>query len=312
MMDCEVTEVKNTLQQNALQKMDAQKPGVHRGLRLVLASLLALTLLGCALPALGGEALPPEPLCFDGAAEYTYADDQLWINIQKRFVSEPALITYFVCDVQTTNPAALHSALSSDKPNGPREATADIALRHSAKLAVNGDGYDFHNRAIIIRNGEVVRAKKSSNHHLLLLDANGDFSIVTDRGGEDAETYAAQLAASGVSQVWAFGPTLVLEGEAFDYKGFSLISVRDGIREPRTAIGQIGPLHYVVVVADGRRKDYSEGMTLPELQQVFLDAGAQIAFNLDGGGSSTLFFCGEVLNKPAGGAERAVSDILIF
>ncbi|MCL2545297.1 MAG: phosphodiester glycosidase family protein, partial [Clostridia bacterium] len=66
------------------------------------------------------------------------------------------------------------------------------------------------------------------------------------------------------------------------------------------------------VVADGRRKNHSDGMTLPELQQIFLDVGAQIAFNLDGGGSSTLYFNGEVLNKPAGGVERSVSDILFF
>ena len=68
----------------------------------------------------------------------------------------------------------------------------------------------------------------------------------------------------------------------------------------------------MVVVADGRRRNHSEGMSLRELQQVFLDAGVHMAFNLDGGGSSTLYFNGEVLNRPAGGVERSVSDILFF
>ena len=45
---------------------------------------------------------------------------------------------------------------------------------------------------------------------------------------------------------------------------------------------------------------------------LFLDYGAQMAFNLDGGGSTTLYFLGEVVNMPSGGKERSVSDVLMF
>jgi len=249
-------------------------------------------------------------LCFEGPADYVYSDDHLWIHIQTRFEEEPELIAYYVCDIQTTDPAALKAALSGDEPMGPREATADIAQRYGAKLAINGDAYGFHSNAVIVRNGEVLRAKRTNAYHLLMLDGEGDLSVVIPEGGEDGATLAEDLVGGGATQVWAFGPELVHDGIAVSLRDFRLIST--SAREPRTAIGQIGPLHYVVVVADGRRKNHSNGMTLPELQQVFLDAGAQIAFNLDGGGSSTLYFNGEVLNKPAGGIERSVSDILFF
>lgn len=63
---------------------------------------------------------------------------------------------------------------------------------------------------------------------------------------------------------------------------------------------------------DGRSEGYSEGCDLPTLQQLFLDHGAQIAFNLDGGGSTTLWFNGKVINHPASGEERKVSDIVMF
>jgi len=74
----------------------------------------------------------------------------------------------------------------------------------------------------------------------------------------------------------------------------------------------MGPLHYVLLVVDGRRPDYSEGMSLPELQDLFLDLGVQTAFNLDGGGSTTLYFSGEIINTPSDRRERSVSDILYF
>ncbi|MCL2810683.1 MAG: phosphodiester glycosidase family protein [Clostridia bacterium] len=268
-----------------------------------------------AVPALGETPIPPpQPLCFPGAPDYSYADGRLWINIQIQVAYTPELLTYFVCDIQTTDQGSLKTALSGDIPMGPREATADIADRHGAKLAINGDAYGFHNHGIIVRNGEIIRTRQSNSYHLLALNGDGDLSVIPGHTttGQDGAVLADALVRGGAVQVWAFGPELVRDGVAVNFDDFRVISPRDSAREPRTAIGQIEPLHYVVVVADGRGKGRSAGMTLREMQQVFLAAGAQTAFNLDGGGSSTLYFLGEVLNKPAGGVERSVSDILFF
>ena len=83
---------------------------------------------------------------------------------------------------------------------------------------------------------------------------------------------------------------------------------------PRTAIGQISEGHYLVIVSDGRT-DESEGLSLLELAQEFQERGCTTAYNLDGGGSSTMVFNGEVVNNPTDGrsiAEREVSDIVYF
>lgn len=277
-----------------------------RAFGVALFALMALCLL--TVPALG--ETPPHPLCFDGPADYAYEDDNLRIHIQTRFQEEPVLITYYVCDIQITDPSQFQTALSGDMPMGSREAAADIAERYGAKLAINGDAYGFHNHAIIVRNGEILRAKRTDTYHLLMLDGQGDLSVVPGEDTVDGDTLAAELLERGATQVWAFGPVLVQDGAAVSFEDFKVVKPYG--REPRTAIGQIGPLHYMAVVADGRRKNHSDGMTLSELQQIFLNAGAQIAFNLDGGGSSTLYFHGEVLNKPAGGVARSVSDILLF
>lgn len=83
---------------------------------------------------------------------------------------------------------------------------------------------------------------------------------------------------------------------------------------PRTAIGMISPLHYIVIVSEGRTDD-SVGLTLYQLAGIFKQEGCTVAYNLDGGGSSTLYFNGEVINTTTGGrgeSEREVSDIVYF
>ena len=82
---------------------------------------------------------------------------------------------------------------------------------------------------------------------------------------------------------------------------------------PRTAIGQISENHYVFIVSDGRTKD-SEGLSLYELATFMKSLGCITAYNLDGGGSSTMYFNGNIVNNPTTNgkrvSERSVSDIV--
>lgn len=65
------------------------------------------------------------------------------------------------------------------------------------------------------------------------------------------------------------------------------------------------------MVVDGRSPGYSRGVTLDEFAAIFQDLGCTTAYNLDGGGSSTMYYQGKVVNNPLGrGDERAVGDIL--
>ncbi len=259
--------------------------------------------------ALDKPAFALEPRCFTGTVDYSHYDDQLAIEIH--FESNGTL-AYFICDIQTTDPAALKSALSHDKVNGTLENTSQIAWRNDAVLAINGDDYGVHKYGVIVRDGQVIRAKNTTRH-MLYLQPDGNLKVVSNRKAQTPKELATQLSEEGVQQAWEFGPELLRDGEAVDFdKSFDLISTRSSILEPRTAIGQISPLHYVIIVVDGRRDGYSNGISLAGLQQLFIEAGAQTAFNLDGGGSTTLVFEGKVINRPSGGKERPVSDILYF
>lgn len=179
-------------------------------------------------------------------------------------------------------------------------------------LAINADDYGSHQYGVIMRNGEILRIHDTTRHMLAILP-DGSFETVSDPAAEAPKTLAERLQATGVENTFEFGPVLVEDGQAVDFpSSFDVISTRSTRREPRTAIGMIAPLHYVILIVDGRQPGYSEGVSLQTLQQMFVDFGAQTAINLDGGGSTELWFQGETLNQPAGGHERKLSDCIWF
>ena len=187
------------------------------------------------------------------------------------------------------------------------EATSVIAEEVGAILAINGDYYGFRDEGFVMRNGYLYRDTPRSGYGNddLVIYEDGTFAIV-----DEANSDAQALADEGAVQIFSFGPGLVEDGEITVNEA---TEVEQAMRSnPRTAIGMIEPLHYLLVVSDGRT-DESEGLTLMEIAQVMQDLGCQTAYNLDGGGSSTMWFMGEVVNVPTDGRsirERSVSDIV--
>ncbi|NLC57220.1 MAG: phosphodiester glycosidase family protein [Armatimonadetes bacterium] len=108
---------------------------------------------------------------------------------------------------------------------------------------------------------------------------------------------------SGVEVAIGGGPILVHEGKAGEW-------APPQPRHPRTAIGW-NDRHLMLVVVDGRRRGFSEGMTFPELAALMQRLGCTEAINLDGGGSSTLWLGGKVVNLPSDGRERAIANGLV-
>ncbi len=254
-------------------------------------------------------AKPSSDLKHYEPGELFYQTDRMTVSIEQK---QKDGLTYYVCDIRLTDPSQLRTAFAGDDfKSGIYEAVSDIAGRYSPVLAVNADFCRYHRDGIIIRNGELMRKQNIRRHHLLVVDENGDMRAMTDRSGKQG-LVADQLMRARTWQTFEFGPVLVENGQAAELPGTFYVNCHDGYYEPRTAVGQIGPLHYIIIVVDGRREGYSTGCSIPKLQQLFLEEGAQFAFNLDGGGSTTLYFLGEVINMPSGGKQRSVSDILMF
>ncbi|WP_257669317.1 phosphodiester glycosidase family protein [Parapedobacter tibetensis] len=93
-----------------------------------------------------------------------------------------------------------------------------------------------------------------------------------------------------------------------------IVSQTDLSIEPRTAVGFTADETLYFIVVDGRRFDYSNGITLLDLA-IFMNAlGAKESINLDGGGSSTFVIrhpmadVWHVRNRPSDGAPRSVAN----
>lgn len=180
-----------------------------------------------------------------------------------------------------------------------------MAQNNNAIFAINGDYYGFRDYGYVIRNGVLYRETANEDNDALVIDNDGNFSIVNE-----SEVTANELLNEGAWQVLSFGPALIEEGEVVVGKNDEVSQAKT--INPRTAIGQVDELHYIVIVADGRTSE-SEGLSLYELAQVMKEYNCTTAYNLDGGGSSTMYFNGEVINNPTSGGsigERSVSDIV--
>lgn len=236
----------------------------------------------------------------------SYKDENIKINIEtvRKYDSN-----IYVADIQVSDVSYLKTALANNTyGRNITAATSDMAKDNKAIFAINGDYYGFRDGGYVLRNGVTYRdTARSGDNDALVIDKEGDLSVVS----ED-EVSLDSLSDKGVWQILSFGPGLVVDGEiavnSSSEVGKSMSS------NPRTAIGQISDLHYIVIVSDGRTNE-SEGLSLLQLAQEFKERGCIVAYNLDGGGSSTMYFNGEVINNPTSGksiGERKVSDIVYF
>lgn len=218
-------------------------------------------------------------------------------------------VTYYVADVTLSDATTLQSAFAKDQfGENITELTSEIAADNGAIFAVNGDYYGFRETGIVIRNGVIFRDEPARQG--LVFYTDGTVEVY-----DETTTSAGELLADGAWNTLSFGPAIVeaaavvegIEDIEID-TNFGNHSIQGD--QPRTAVGVIGKNHLVFVVVDGRQSGYSEGVTLTELADIMVDLGATTAYNLDGGGSSTMYFNGEVINSPSNGGERATSDIL--
>ena len=236
----------------------------------------------------------------------SYKDDNITVNLSETTVNNTQV---YVADITLSSSDYLKTAFAQNAYGTNVTAKTSVtAADNNAILAVNGDYYGANSTGYVIRNGVVYRdtVREDSSNGDLAIYKDGSFKVIY----ED-QISAEQLVNDGVVNLLAFGPALIENGEiAVDTNtevGQAMAS------NPRTAIGIIDENHYIIVVSDGRTSE-SEGLSLYQLAEVMKSYGAKTAYNLDGGGSSTLYFNGQVINKPTTGgnkiSERAVSDIV--
>ena len=236
----------------------------------------------------------------------SYSDGNISVNLTEKTVNDTQI---YVADVTLSSADYLKTALAQNSYGTNVTAKTSVtAAENNAILAVNGDYYGANSSGYVIRNGVVYRdsVREDASNGDLAIYKDGSFKIIYEN-----QISADQLVPDGVVNLLAFGPSLVENGEISVDTNTEVGQAMSS--NPRTAIGIIDENHYIIVVSDGRTSE-SKGLSLYQMAEVMKSYGVKTAYNLDGGGSSTLYFNGQVINKPTTGgskiSERAVSDIV--
>ncbi|MCF6093700.1 phosphodiester glycosidase family protein [Microaerobacter geothermalis] len=215
-----------------------------------------------------------------------------------------------VAKVKLKDPSAIRVVLAKDRW-GETETTSEAARRMNAIFAVNGGGFyetieqgEIKNKPIgtTIVDGKWLSGFFPRGDDVFFSGFSKGGSLI---GGyfKSKEALAQLEPQSGVS----FLPILIKDG-----KPLPIPKDWQNQRHPRTILGQFvnGDLFFMVI--DGRQPRWSIGATLEEIQEKLMSWKVIDAYNLDGGGSSTLVFKGKLLNRPSDGQERPVTTNIVI
>lgn len=237
-------------------------------------------------------------------SETSYLDENIQITLSEYREYDTSI---YVAEIVLSSSEYLQTAFAQNiYGRNVTEKTSEIAESIGAILAINGDYYGAQEKGYVLRNGVIYRDEAASGQVDLVIYNNGNFSMINEE-----DITAEELLADGAQQILSFGPALIEDGAVVVSEGDEVGKAKAS--NPRTAIGMMDELHYVFVVSDGRTEE-NAGLSLSQLADFMNGLGVVTAYNLDGGGSSTMYFNGEIINNPTTSGrsikERSVSDIV--
>ncbi|WP_081643094.1 phosphodiester glycosidase family protein [Sphingobacterium paucimobilis] len=172
--------------------------------------------------------------------------------------------------------------------------------------AVNGDFFDAAKKpmSVVHLDGKIIKSTMTYDYLTFLgFTATGNPIM----GGIDEYTSHK----NGLYNAIGGFHRLVKEGAVTTSPDLTSLS---SSRHPRTAAGYTKDNILYFAVVDGRKFDYSNGLTIPDLAQFMYGLGCEEAINLDGGGSSTFIIrhpksaTYQVRNRVSDGYERSVGN----
>ncbi len=243
--------------------------------------------------------LPPEECFID---DKTYKDDSIEVKIEQ-FEHEGSMC--YVAYVNIADPSQLRTATSSKNFKRLR-TTSEMSERSGGIVAINGDYFSLRSTGYVVRMGKSFRTSNEKKRDLLLVDSKGDFHLIPTPSSASTKEITEKF---DIVNSFSFGPALVIDGQKQEIRrDYPFEGLSPG---PRTAIAQMGPLSYAMVVVDGRSKT-SPGKTHQQMADFLKELGAVQAFGLDGGGTTTMSFHQKTVNVPCYDGERLLSDIILF
>lgn len=253
----------------------------------------------------------PSPEMYTG--DISYHDPTIQVNITYKETQEyiegyrGRNMGYWVVDVKIGDASQLRTAAAESFNTETTLPVSDIANRVNAVLAINGDYFARHKEGFAIRQGTLIRDKLKGNRDALLIDEDGDFHVYhLPEKGELSDTVDGKK----VINAFYFGPILVENGEV-PKKLPNFTFLKPEKYYARLALCQVDTLHYKIILTT-MEQDYTLGIRLKDFATLCQKEGAKIAYNLDGGLSTTLYFNGKRINDQKKVNFRSIPDIIYF
>ncbi|WP_297423582.1 phosphodiester glycosidase family protein [Clostridium sp.] len=191
------------------------------------------------------------------------------------------------------------------------ETTSQIAEENGAIAAINGGGFvDQSSTQAWTGNGGLPTGVVMTGGKVVNDDLNGKATTclgITKEGKMMVGDYTVnELKEQGVQEAVSFTPALIIGGKKLTINGDGGFGIA-----PKTAIGQRQDGAIILMVIDGREIG-SFGATVKEVQEIMYQLGAINAINLDGGKSTTMYYDGDIINKPSNSmGERTIATAII-
>ncbi len=231
------------------------------------------------------------------AGVWRYAGQTLRVEIIRRTQEKPRQIWYEAEVWSRDGDVFRMIANNPEKRMKSQEYPYKIARKNRTVLAINSDFAQLRitqkkRVGILLRDGEILSdrtlAKNKGtfpNLDTLALFPDGDMQVFYS----DEKT-AEEYVEMGALDVLAFGPLLIRDG-ALNEAGLKKYGTSSA---QRTAIGMVEKGHYFAMMLEGRHTN-SRGAGVSFLAERLLEKGCTVAFNLDGGQTSTIVFMGHQL-----------------
>ncbi len=244
--------------------------------------------------------------------ENGYEDETIRVKLEEQSMDDGTKI--YIAYVQISDPSQLRTGVANpQKPASTRAKTVGtMAKNYNAVIALNGDNYtDKPDKTTFeYRMTQKIRSKSNKQKDILIIDDQGDFHLFIKSQGLKEFPNELKNAGKKLVNAFTFGPALVKDGELLELN--KNYGYNPGGREPRAAIGQMGPLSYVLVIVQAKDRDGKTGMSQGKLAEFMHELGCVQAFNLDGGNSAEMVFGKKTIKGMPGGDERTLSDIIYF
>lgn len=257
---------------------------------------------------LDGQSLffSPQVTLVPGTPVHWYLDETI-LAITWKEVIDGGVYTF--SEVKIAHPSQFRRFLAGGEFGSEKlYVTTDMARSVNAVVASSGDFYSYRKAGTLVYDG-LVRRVDNGLVDTCYVDKNADLIFGSREDNLTREQSQQFVDEREILFSLAFGPVLIADGRVVTPDSYVVGEIND--HYPRSALCQLGKLHYLLAVVNGENA-YPAVPTIHRFAQNLLDRGIQKAYALDGGQTAVIAMEGQLINAVLFGHQRNISDIIYF